>query len=198
MVDRVLIPLPGIGTLSLTKAEYEAALVPIEKAELPQPSTKPPAPPPPSAVHAVEHPPRFRYIRLKEVCVRVGLRSSSIYRLIHLDRFPKQVKLSERSAAWIESEVEAFMLARAADRDSHLEAVVAPESPYMRMGEVMRRTGLSASAIYDFVRTGEFPKWADLPKIASGWVREEVEGWMAERGNKGKRRQISKRRRSAS
>ena len=29
MPDLVLIPLPGIGTLSLTPAEYEAALVPI-------------------------------------------------------------------------------------------------------------------------------------------------------------------------
>jgi hypothetical protein len=34
MTDRVLIPLPGIGTLSLTKAEYEAALIPIAKPEV--------------------------------------------------------------------------------------------------------------------------------------------------------------------
>ena len=183
MVDRVLIPLPGIGTLSLTKAEYEAALIPIERPEPPKPSIKTPAPPPPSPVRAVEHPPPLRYLRLKEVCARVGLRSSSIYRLIHLRRFPKQVKLSERSAAWIESEVEAFMLARAAERDGHSAGVVAAKSPYMRMGEVMRRTGLSASAIYDLVRKGEFPKWADLPKIASGWRREEVEGWVALRRN---------------
>jgi predicted DNA-binding transcriptional regulator AlpA len=95
------------------------------------------------------------------------------------------VKLSERSSAWIESEVEAFMLARAAERDGHSVGVVAAESPYMRMGEVMRRTGLSAAEIYDLVRRGEFPKWANLPKIASGWVREEVEAWMAGRGDMG-------------
>jgi excisionase family DNA binding protein len=29
MADRVLIPLPGVGTLSLTREAYEAALVPI-------------------------------------------------------------------------------------------------------------------------------------------------------------------------
>jgi prophage regulatory protein len=181
MADRVLIPLPGIGTLSLTKADYEAALIPIEKPEPPTPSIKTSAAPPPPVVRAVDHQPRFRYIRLKELCARVGLRSSSIYRLIHLGRFPRQVKLSERSAAWVESEVEAFMEARAAERDSHSEVVEAAESPYMRMGEVMRRTGLSASRIYDLVRAGEFPKWADLPKIASGWVRAEVEAWMAQR-----------------
>lgn len=135
MIDRVLIPLPGIGTLSLTKAEYEAALIPIEKPEPLKPSIKAPAPPPPSAVQAVEHPPRLRYLRLKEVSARVGLRSSSICRLMSLGQFPRQVKLSERSAAWVESEVEAFMLARAAERDSDSKAVVAQESPYMRMGE---------------------------------------------------------------
>lgn len=176
MVDRVLIPLPGIGTLSLTKAEYQAALIPIEKPYPVKPAVK--TPPPPTAVHAVEHPPRLRYLRLKEVSARVGLGRSSIYRLMHLRRFPKQVKLSERSSAWIESEVEAFMLARAAERDGHSEGVVASESPYMRMGEVMRRTGLPSSKIYDLVRSGEFPKWADLPKIASGWVRSEVEAWI--------------------
>jgi prophage regulatory protein len=188
MADRVLIPLPGIGTLSLTKAEYEAALIPVGKPEPPKPSIKTPAPPPPSAVRAFEHPPRLRYLRLKEVCARVGLRSSSIYRLMSLGRFPKQVKLSERSAAWIEGEVEAFMLARAAERDRQSDGVVAKRSPYMRMGEVMRRTGLSASAIYDLVRTGKFPKWADLPKIASGWKRQEVEAWIAGRDKKGERR----------
>jgi prophage regulatory protein len=118
MVNRVLIPLPGIGTLSLTKAEYETALIPIEKPEPPKLSTRPTrhiAPHPPLAVHAVEQP-RLRYLRLKEVCARVGLRTSSIYRLMSLGRFPRQVKLSERSSAWVESEVEAFMQARGGTR----------------------------------------------------------------------------------
>ena len=36
MADRVFIPLPGIGTLELTREEYEAALRPIEPAKLDQ------------------------------------------------------------------------------------------------------------------------------------------------------------------
>jgi predicted DNA-binding transcriptional regulator AlpA len=91
------------------------------------------------------------------------------------------VKLSERSSAWVESEVEAFMEARAAERDASSGAAIATESPYIRMGEVMRRTGLTASKIYDLVRTGEFPRWADLPKIASEWWRSDVEAWMSAR-----------------
>src|SRR5580692_3884525 len=112
MADRVLIPLPGIGTLSLTRAEYEAALIPIPSPEIFKPA------PTPTPVEVTQ--PRrqgLHYIRLREVCSRVSLRPSSLYRLIQLGRFPKQVKLSERTAAWIESEVEAFMDARIAERD---------------------------------------------------------------------------------
>jgi|SRR5271165_6690576 len=39
MSDRVLIPLPGVGTLSLSREEFEAALIPIAA----------PAPPPVAA-----------------------------------------------------------------------------------------------------------------------------------------------------
>lgn len=117
----------------------------------------------------------LRYIRLREVCARVGLKQSTVYRLIELGRFPKQIKLSERASAWIESEIEDFMMARIAERDHESSA---PESPYMRMGDVMRRTGLSSSKIYELVRKGKFPKWLDRPKIASAWGKSDVEAWL--------------------
>lgn len=43
MPDRVLIPLPGIGTLSLTRSEYESALIPIKATSAinPEPSREP-------------------------------------------------------------------------------------------------------------------------------------------------------------
>ena len=109
----------------------------------------------------------------------MGLKRSTIYRLISLGRFPKHIKLSEHASAWIESEIDDFMIARIAERD-HESVVVEPppESPYMRMGEVMKRTGLNSSKIYDLVRKGEFPKWANLPKIASGWLKTDVEAWL--------------------
>jgi predicted DNA-binding transcriptional regulator AlpA len=78
--------------------------------------------------------------------------------------FPRQVKLSVRTAAWIECEVEAFMNARIIERD---QPVPTPDvSPYLRMGEVMRLTGMTHARIYDGVRAKTFPKWADLPKGA--------------------------------
>jgi prophage regulatory protein len=66
---------------------------------------------------AIALPRGIRYLRLREVCQRVGLKHSAVYRLIGLGKFPKQVKLSERASAWIESEVEAYMTARIEDRD---------------------------------------------------------------------------------
>jgi prophage regulatory protein len=66
---------------------------------------------------AIDPPRGIRYLRLRDVCQRVGLKQSAVYRLISLGKFPKQVKLSERASAWIESEVEAFMTARIEDRD---------------------------------------------------------------------------------
>jgi hypothetical protein len=41
MADQVLIPLAGIGTLQLTRAAYEAALIPIAKPEIPNSLPKP-------------------------------------------------------------------------------------------------------------------------------------------------------------
>jgi prophage regulatory protein len=183
MPHRVLIPLPGIGTLSLSRAEYEAALIPLtspETAKTPSISAPPLANPP-------IFPRRLHYIRLREVCARVSLRPSTLYNMIKTGRFPKQVKLSARISAWIESEVEAFMNARIAERDHHVSVCVPPASPYMRMGEVMKRTGLKHAIIYDGVRNGTFPKWADLPKRASEWLRADIEAWLAARGDREKR-----------
>ena len=179
MPDRVLIPLPGIGTLSLSRAEYDAALIRIATPEIPKPAL-------PRAVSAAENSaarPRGQpnYIRLREVCTRVSLRSSALYALMKMGRFPKQVKLTERTSVWIESEVEAFMNACIAERDRRASEPVPHASPYLRMGEVMKRTGMKHAMIYDGVRNGTFPKWAELPKRASEWLETDIEAWLAAR-----------------
>jgi predicted DNA-binding transcriptional regulator AlpA len=38
-----------------------------------------------------------------------------------------------------------------------------------------------SSAIYELIRDGAFPKWANLPKIASGWLRLDIERWIESR-----------------
>jgi len=46
-----------------------------------------------------------RYIRIKELVEILGICRSTIYRLVNLNMFPKQIKLSERTAVWRLSEV---------------------------------------------------------------------------------------------
>ena len=67
----------------------------------------------------------LRYLRLREVCKRIGVGHSTIYRMIADGEFPQQLKLSERTAVWVESEVDAFMNARIAERN---EVVPVPEA----------------------------------------------------------------------
>ncbi|WP_047686062.1 MULTISPECIES: AlpA family transcriptional regulator [Xenorhabdus] len=51
-------------------------------------------------------------IRLPEVQRRTGYSKAWIYRLIGEDKFPKQVKISTRSVAFLESEVDGWIAQR--------------------------------------------------------------------------------------
>lgn len=53
-----------------------------------------------------------RLIRLPHVEDISGLKKSSIYNMIEKGEFPKQIKLGERSVAWIESEVNDWVKSR--------------------------------------------------------------------------------------
>lgn len=41
-----------------------------------------------------------RYIRIKELAVMLGIAKSTIYRLIKENKFPKQIRLTERTSVW--------------------------------------------------------------------------------------------------
>jgi len=58
-----------------------------------------------------------RLIKLKDVIAITGLSRSHTYALAMQGLFPKQVKLTERSSAWIESEVQGWIDTRIALRD---------------------------------------------------------------------------------
>ncbi|WP_420009069.1 helix-turn-helix transcriptional regulator [Xanthomonas sacchari] len=51
---------------------------------------------------------------------------------------------------------------------------------FLRIREVLARTGLSKSTLYARVRVGEFPKPVPLGTL-SAWVESEVEAWMEAR-----------------
>lgn len=55
-----------------------------------------------------------KFLRLPAVCSRTGLKRSQLYRLMGSGLFPRPIKLSERSAAWLETEVERWKQERIA------------------------------------------------------------------------------------
>jgi len=59
-------------------------------------------------------------IRLPQVIQKTGLSRSSIYSAIADKAFPAQLKLTQRSSGWLESEVDQWISDRVADRDSEV------------------------------------------------------------------------------
>jgi prophage regulatory protein len=51
-------------------------------------------------------------LRRKQVEVRTGLSRSSLYQKISEGGFPKQVHLGARAVGWLESEIDAWLLAQ--------------------------------------------------------------------------------------
>lgn len=53
-----------------------------------------------------------RYIRIKELSMMLGIARSTIYRLLKDDKFPKQIKLTERTSVWRLSVINQWILDR--------------------------------------------------------------------------------------
>ena len=56
-------------------------------------------------------------LKMPEVRAKTGLSRSHLYALAQNGEFPKPLKLSERSSAWVESEVQGWIDTRIALRD---------------------------------------------------------------------------------
>ena len=56
-------------------------------------------------------------LKMPEVRAKTGLSRSHLYALAQNGEFPKPVKLSERSSAWVESEVQEWIDTRILQRD---------------------------------------------------------------------------------
>ena len=52
-------------------------------------------------------------LRLPQIMNRIGLRPTRIYELMGDGSFPKPIRLGKRAVAWLESEVDALILAQA-------------------------------------------------------------------------------------
>lgn len=56
-------------------------------------------------------------IRMNQTLDRTGFSKAWIYKLINQNRFPKPVKIGARSIAFVESEIDAWINERIAERD---------------------------------------------------------------------------------
>jgi len=57
------------------------------------------------------------FLKLPEVCRKTGLSRSTVYKQIKAGTFPKQIKLTEHSSAWIASEIQEWANDVVAQRD---------------------------------------------------------------------------------
>lgn len=60
-------------------------------------------------------------LRLPEVCKRVGLSRSEIYRRMHTNRFSRAIAVSQRITAWSAAEVAEWVATQIAGRDQGKE-----------------------------------------------------------------------------
>ena len=60
---------------------------------------------------------KIALIKIEEVKDRTGLSKPTIYRLMRTGRFPKQMKTSDNTVAWVESEIDGWLSERAAARE---------------------------------------------------------------------------------
>jgi prophage regulatory protein len=62
--------------------------------------------------------PRLTILRVGDVAARTGLSPATIYRLTQEGKFPRQVKLGEAAAGWLDHEIDAWLEARVQERDA--------------------------------------------------------------------------------
>ncbi|KZZ62018.1 hypothetical protein A3762_13815 [Oleiphilus sp. HI0125] len=62
-----------------------------------------------------------KFLRLPDVMQMTGLARATVYSLIAQGKFPPPVKLSERSSAWVSSEIDEWMSERIAASRKEVE-----------------------------------------------------------------------------
>ncbi len=65
--------------------------------------------------------------------------------------------------------------------EESMEQRTSPPIRFLRMPEVVARTGLAASTIRDRVAAGRFPQPVSLGPRAKGWIEAEITEWSRRR-----------------
>ena len=114
-----------------------------------------------------KQPDKPRFIRIAKVSELTSMSKSAIYALVQRGRFPASVKLSTRSAGWIESEVEAWVQNRITATRLHL----GEDLPQQQSVGASQPAGMIDAKPYMDMCEQQSRQIADLTKA----LREEVE-----------------------
>ncbi|TIN78334.1 AlpA family phage regulatory protein [Mesorhizobium sp.] len=60
----------------------------------------------------------MQIIPIKEVCRRVGISRTTVWQLIRDGKFPRLVQITPKRKGFVDSEIEAWITARIAERDA--------------------------------------------------------------------------------
>ena len=55
------------------------------------------------------------------------------------------------------------------------------QNSILRRNQVIQRTGISTSSIYNFIAAGTFPEPIQLGSRSVGWLEHEIDEWISER-----------------
>ena len=94
-----------------------------------------------------------RLIKLSTVEEKTGQRKSWIYDQIREGNFPQQVRTGPGAVAWVESEVDAWIDARIAERDQHQPAAGEGKSSTVRPSD--RRAEASFTPLRSRIEGGK-------------------------------------------
>jgi prophage regulatory protein len=62
------------------------------------------------------------------------------------------------------------------------ETPIESENPrFLRLNQVVEKTGMSRSTVYLYLNQGRFPKPVQISERLVAWVESEVDAWMQER-----------------
>lgn len=60
---------------------------------------------------------------------------------------------------------------------------MASSEKILKLKEVVDIVGLSRSSVYTLIQRGEFPRPIKMSMRSSGWLRSEIETWIASRAS---------------
>ncbi|CAM6351348.1 TPA: AlpA family phage regulatory protein [Escherichia coli] len=53
-----------------------------------------------------------------------------------------------------------------------------PSQRFLRLAQVMDKTGLKRSQIYAYMKTGDFPKSVKIGPSSVAWLESEIDDWV--------------------